>query len=174
MAAPQTAREWRPLDGRRKNLKIERKEMQVGMPALRATPDLKTERLRSPGQPARLVRKPVEAALLTGGRDRHYAYGLAMSLVSSGVRLDVVGGAGVDCPEMHATPGLNFLNLRESRRPGASLLRRIARLLAYYVRLIAYAWDARPEIFHILWNNQIEWFDRTLLMLYYKALGKEI
>ena len=27
---------------------------------------------------------------------------------------------------------------------------------------------------HILWNNKIEWFDRTILMLYYKALGKKI
>lgn len=142
--------------------------------ALQATPELKTESLQGPGRAARLVTEPVEAALLTGGRDRHYAYGLAMALASRGARLDVVGGAGVDCEEMHTTPGLNFLDLRKSRRPGDGLLEKIAGLVAYYVRLVAYAWDARPEIFHILWNNQIDWFDRTLLMLYYKALGKQI
>jgi len=29
-------------------------------------------------------------------------------------------------------------------------------------------------VLHILWNSKIELFDRTLLMLYYKALGKRI
>ena len=33
---------------------------------------------------------------------------------------------------------------------------------------------AQPKIFHILWNNKFEFFDRTLLMLYYKLLGKKI
>ena len=29
-------------------------------------------------------------------------------------------------------------------------------------------------MFHILWNNKFEFFDRTLLMLYYRILGKRI
>jgi glycosyltransferase involved in cell wall biosynthesis len=29
-------------------------------------------------------------------------------------------------------------------------------------------------VFHILWNNRFEFFDRTVLMLYYRALGKRI
>jgi glycosyltransferase involved in cell wall biosynthesis len=29
-------------------------------------------------------------------------------------------------------------------------------------------------VFHILWNNKIELFDRTLLMLYYRLLGKRV
>jgi D-inositol-3-phosphate glycosyltransferase len=46
--------------------------------------------------------------------------------------------------------------------------------LIYYVRLIRYASFARPGIFHILWNNKLQMFDRTVLMLYYKLLGKKI
>ncbi|HEX5412878.1 MAG TPA: glycosyltransferase family 4 protein [Terriglobia bacterium] len=141
---------------------------------LQPTDDASTERLPKPSQAARLAATPVEAALLTGGRDRHYAYGLAMSLATCGVRLEVVGGAGIDCPEMHTTQGLTFLNLRKYRQPGRRLPQKIAGLLAYYARLITYAASARPKIFHILWNNQVEWFDRMLLMLYYKALGKKI
>lgn len=117
---------------------------------------------------------PVQVALLTGGTDRHYTYGLAMSLVASGVQLDIVGGPGVDGPEMHNTPGLNFLDLREEGAPNAGVLNKASKLLAYYFRLIAYAWSARPEIFHILWNNRILWFDRTVLTLYYRMLGKKI
>src|SRR5439155_29040 len=33
---------------------------------------------------------------------------------------------------------------------------------------------ASPRIFHILWNNKFELFDRTVLMLYYKLRGKKI
>jgi glycosyltransferase involved in cell wall biosynthesis len=117
---------------------------------------------------------PVEVALLTGGTDRHYTYGLAMSLVSSGVHLDIVGGPGVDSPEMHVTPGLNFLSLRTEGGPRAGVVKKGSKLLAYYARLVAYAWSARPKIFHILWNNRVLWFDRTLLMLYYRMLGKKM
>ena len=44
----------------------------------------------------------------------------------------------------------------------------------YYAKLIRYAATAKPRIFHILWNNKFEFFDRTLLMLYYRLLGKKI
>ncbi len=48
------------------------------------------------------------------------------------------------------------------------------RVLAYYARLIRYAASAQPRIFHILWNNKFEAFDRTLLTLYYRLLGKKL
>lgn len=44
----------------------------------------------------------------------------------------------------------------------------------YYARLIRYAAGTRARLFHILWNNKFEVFDRTFLMLYYKLLGKKI
>jgi glycosyltransferase involved in cell wall biosynthesis len=46
--------------------------------------------------------------------------------------------------------------------------------LIYYVRLIRYSYVAKPKIFHILWNNKFQIIDRTLLMLFYKLLGKKI
>ena len=116
----------------------------------------------------------IEAALLTGGGDRHYAFGLAMALVSKGVVLDVIGGDEVDSPEMHATPKLNFYHLRRNGRRDAGYIAKSWRVIAYYGRLIRYAATARPKVFHILWNNKFEHFDRTLLMLYYKLLGKRI
>ena len=47
-------------------------------------------------------------------------------------------------------------------------------MLEYYAKLIRYAARSQPKILHILWNNKIEAFDRTILMLYYKAVGKKI
>jgi glycosyltransferase involved in cell wall biosynthesis len=127
------------------------------------------------GGPAQARPAPgLQVGLLTGGGDRHYAFGLAMALASKNVCVDFVGGDEVDSPELHATPNMNFLNLRRSGRPHASLGRKILRISAYYLRLVGYAATAHPKIFHILWNNKFEFLDRTLLMLYYKLTGKKI
>ena len=116
----------------------------------------------------------MEVALLTGGFDRPYAFGLATALASDSVVVDVVGSDEVDSPEMHSTPGLRFLNFRRKNHTTPGFAQKTWRVLVYYVRLIRYVITARPTIFHILWNNKIQWFDRTFLMLYYKACGKQI
>lgn len=115
----------------------------------------------------------LQVGLLTGGQDRHYAFGLAMALINMGACLDVIGSDLVDGPEMHATPGLRFLNFQGSTQ-GRNTAMKIKILAVSYARLIRYAATARPKIFHILWNNKFQLFDRTLLMLYYKLLGKKI
>ena len=116
----------------------------------------------------------VQISLLTGGQDKHYSFGLTKALVSKGVRVEMVGSAEVDDPELHTMPQVIFLNLRGNRRADASLAKKMSRVLIYYVRLIRYAVSARPKIFHILWNNKLEYFDRTLMVLFYKLCGKKI
>ena len=113
-------------------------------------------------------------ALLTGGSDRPYVFGLTTSLLSKGISIDLVGSDELDTPEFNGRPGINFLKLRGSQLADASLVSKIARISMYYARLIRYAATAKPKIFHILWNNKFEMFDRTLLMLYYKALSKKV
>jgi glycosyltransferase involved in cell wall biosynthesis len=115
----------------------------------------------------------VTVSLLTAGRDRPYALGLASALISQGLTFDFIGSDEVDSPELHGHPLVNYLNLR-NQRADAGLLQKMTRVLVYYFRLITYAATARPQIFHILWNNKFDFFDRTLLMLYYKLLGKKI
>jgi D-inositol-3-phosphate glycosyltransferase len=127
---------------------------------------------RESAKPA--VKREIAVGLLTGGIDSPYVFGLAMALASKGVRLDVIGSDAVDRPELHAPPKLNFLNLRGDRQPQASLRTKVARVLVYYSRLIRYAAIAKPRVFHILWNNKFQFFDRTLLMIYYKLLRRKI
>jgi D-inositol-3-phosphate glycosyltransferase len=116
----------------------------------------------------------IHVALLTGGADQPYAYGLATALISKGPTLEVIGSDELDCPELHGKPTVAFLNLRGDQRPDAGFVTKVSRVSMYYARLLRYAATARPGIFHILWNNKFEYFDRTLLMLYYKALRKKI
>jgi len=64
--------------------------------------------------------------------------------------------------------------LRGNQQPDASPFSKARRVLKYYIQLISYAATAQPKLFHVLWNNKFELFDRTLLMLYYRMLGKKI
>jgi D-inositol-3-phosphate glycosyltransferase len=116
----------------------------------------------------------VQAGLLTGCQDRPYAFGLALALNSKDVWLDIIGSDEIDSPEFHSTSNLHFLNFRGSQKNNANFFVKLSRLAIYYAKLMRYAASANPKILHILWNNKFEYFDRTLLMLYYKLCGKKI
>jgi glycosyltransferase involved in cell wall biosynthesis len=113
-------------------------------------------------------------ALLTGGFDRPYVFGLSQALLSQGIRLDVIGSDDVDGPEMHRTPRLSFLNFHGTQRKDLTLARKLSQVLALYAQLCGYAFGKKAKVFHILWNNKLQLFDRTILMLYYKLCGKRI
>jgi glycosyltransferase involved in cell wall biosynthesis len=113
-------------------------------------------------------------ALLTGGDDRPYVFGLVSELLSKSVQVDLIGSNLLDFPEFRGREGMRLLNLRGCMDPNARVVDKILRVLRYYARLIRYAAKAQPKIFHILWNNKFEYFDRTLLMLYYRILDKRV
>ena len=117
---------------------------------------------------------PLRVTLLTGGGDRPYALGMASSLVHHDIAVDFIGSNELDSPELHQALLIKFLNLRGDVTSNAPLHRKITRICAYYVRLIKYVSRSGPPIFHILWNNKFQLIDRTLLMLYYKSMGKRV
>jgi D-inositol-3-phosphate glycosyltransferase len=113
-------------------------------------------------------------SLLTGGGDKPYALGMAAALTSEGISVDFIGSDDLNVPQVVTNPRVNFLNLRGDQRSDASPFAKAGRVLKYYLRLVRYAATAQPKLFHLLWNNKFEFFDRTLLMLYYKLLGKQV
>jgi len=115
-----------------------------------------------------------QIAVLTGGGDRPYALGLAATLISQGVAFDFIGSDDLDDPELHRSRLVHVFNLRKAMRAKSTAVRKVVRVLVYYWRLLLYAAWAKPKIFHILWNNKFLVLDRTLVMLYYRALGKRI
>jgi len=137
-------------------------------PLVAESPQKQTQR-RSAGLGAE-----IEVALLTGCQDAPYAYGMTLALSAREIHLEVIAGDALDFPEFHTSPYTHFLNLRGNQRLNAGLAEKAFRALRYYLRLIRYAVVARPKVFHILWNNKFELFGRTLLLLYYKLLGKKI
>jgi glycosyltransferase involved in cell wall biosynthesis len=117
---------------------------------------------------------PTQISLITAGKDKHYATALAAALLAAGHSFDFTGSDEVDAPELHNNPRVNFFNLRGDQSKNASMVTKMKRVTMYYWKLMAYAATAKPRVFHILWNNKFEFFDRTLLMLYYRLLGKRI
>jgi D-inositol-3-phosphate glycosyltransferase len=118
--------------------------------------------------------KSIRVCLLTGGDDRPYALGMAVALIGQGISIDFIGSDKLDAPEVHSSSLLTFLNLRGDQREDAPWRRKFVRILTYYARLVRYVVQSKPRIFHILWNNKFEHFDRTLLMLYYRLFRKRI
>jgi len=114
-----------------------------------------------------------KVALLTGGQDPSYVFGLVSTLSGRGIRVHVVGNDRVDNIEFHTSDRITFVDCRGLRR-NAGFLLKMLQLTAYYARLIAYVTFRSPEIVHILWNNKVEYFDRTILTLYFKCLGKKV
>lgn len=115
----------------------------------------------------------LEIGLLTGGQDRHYAVGLGTALMEHNVALDVIGSDEIDGPEFHGNPRVQFRNLHGNLQSGG-LARRITRIFVFYARMFQYVLASRPKIFHILWNNKLQIFDRTFLMSFYKLAGKKV
>jgi D-inositol-3-phosphate glycosyltransferase len=116
----------------------------------------------------------IKIALLTGGIDKHYASGLSSSLASHGVAVDVICNTEMDTPEMRETPGLKALTLYAAPANFGSKLGKLLAVLWAYARIVHYAVISDAQIFHILWNYKFPYFDRTLLLAYFKLIGKRV
>ena len=99
---------------------------------------------------------------------------MGVALTSAGIHVDFIGSDDLSVPELLRNHLVNFLNLRGDQRHDAKPALKILRVLRYYVRLVAYAATAKPKLFHILWNNKFQLLDCTVLMLYYRLLGKRV
>jgi glycosyltransferase involved in cell wall biosynthesis len=114
-----------------------------------------------------------EVALLTGGHDPSYVFGLATTLSRRGIYVHVVGNDRVDDIEFHKSDRITFFDCG-ALRSDAGFLSKLWQLTTCYGMLIAYVTFRSPKIIHILWNNKAEYFDRTLLTLYFKCIGKKV
>jgi len=113
-------------------------------------------------------------SLFTGGIDRPYAFGLTRALGSAGVRIEVLGSPELADVTTADLPSVEFLNLYGDLRERQSRIKRVLRHLACYGRIMVHALRTRSKIFHILWNYKFEVFDRTVLMAFFKLLGKKV
>ncbi|MDT8366708.1 MAG: glycosyltransferase family 4 protein [bacterium] len=117
----------------------------------------------------------MRVSILTGGGgDRYYELGLARGLADQGIFVELVGGDSLLEREYFSRDNARIVNLRGSQKKGVSRVEKVLRVFRYYFRLIVYAWQTDATVFHIQWLNKFELFDSSLLMIYYKLLGKKL
>jgi D-inositol-3-phosphate glycosyltransferase len=114
-------------------------------------------------------------ALLTAGKDPHYALGLTSGLSPLPIDIDFIGNDDMQHSPIVAAGNIDYYNLRRGdQSASAKLARKGFRVIDYYARLLGYAAGSRADVFHILWLNKFTYVDMTALTLYYKALGKKL
>ena len=116
----------------------------------------------------------MKIALFTGGDDPSYAIPLASALAKSGIRVDFIGNDAMRDDASLGYANVRYLNLRRDQDPKATLFVKIKRLTRYYYKLMTYAASTNAPIIHILWLNKCVYFDRTLLNIYYKLMGRRV
>ena len=116
----------------------------------------------------------MKVALLTGGDDPNYAFPLTSSLASKGIIIDFIGNDKMQKAEITTNENVNYLNLRGDQSENVSRKKKIYRVLKYYWKLIKYTAKTDTKLFHILWLNKFIYFDRTILNIFYKIMGKKL
>ncbi len=114
----------------------------------------------------------MKMSLLTGCNDKHYQIGLLSGLVANGIEVDFIGND--DMREAEDYENTNYFNLRGDQDPEANRKEKILRVLVFYYKLLKYAAGTDSKLFHVQWMNKFVYFDRTLLNVYYKILGKKL
>ena len=121
----------------------------------------------------------MKVSLLTGGGDPTYALPLCSVLTSRGVHVDFIAGDAMANADAVKVESCKYYNLRGDQDPHVAVSTKVVRILAYYYKLIKYSVMTDSRLFHILWPTKIwpsrfVYFDRTILNIVYKILGKEV
>lgn len=112
--------------------------------------------------------------LLSGGIDNHYACGLGKSLARSGISVDLICNTDLDTHDMRNTPNLRLITLYGNPTRYQSMSRKLLTCARVYLRLMHHAATSSARIVHVLWNYKVPVFDRTVLLTYYKVIGKQV
>jgi D-inositol-3-phosphate glycosyltransferase len=115
----------------------------------------------------------VKISLITGGAP-HYEQGLVSGLAEQPLEIDVVGNDELGATPAMRLPKVHFKNLHGTQNPDSPLWLKFARVIRVYLRIIFYAARSKSQVIHIQWPYKFVFLDRTVLNLYYKALGKKI
>ena len=116
----------------------------------------------------------VHVALFTGGIDKHYAAGLSKSLAAERIAVELIGNSEMKEEQSAQVPNVTLVSLYETLAGKKGRIRKLLAAFRVYVRLMRYATSSSASVFHILWNYKLPVFDRTLLLLFYRLLGKRV
>lgn len=108
------------------------------------------------------------------GIEKHYQLGLANGLANCGITIDQISNDEMMAFANYLPERIRLINLRGDQSPNQTLLIKILRIIRYYCRLFLYTITTENTLFHIHTENKFKYFDRTLLLIFYKILRKKI
>lgn len=114
----------------------------------------------------------MKITLITGGSP-HYEAGLIAGLVGQNVAVEVVGGDDLASQPVLQHPSVVFRNIYGGAGSGTARWPKLRRLVTAYFKLFTHVTRSDTRLIHIQWPYKLVFFDRTVLNLYYKALGKK-
>jgi len=116
----------------------------------------------------------MRVAVLNAGEGSDYLFGLIAGLAAqSDLELEVVDSDATR-GWFDRFPNVVHFPLRRSRQPEEHPLAKAWGIFLYYLRLLSFALRSRASVFHIQWDNSFFLFDRTLLLAFYRMLGKKL
>ena len=116
----------------------------------------------------------MKITIIYSGVENSYLIGLVSGLSKSpDLSIDVID-SDKSIGKFDKFRNVTFYNYRGSLDPSSNKLAKIKRILKYYWKLIVYAYKSDSKLLHIQWMNKFRYFDRTLLNLYYKSMGKKV
>jgi glycosyltransferase involved in cell wall biosynthesis len=116
----------------------------------------------------------MKVSILNAGQQTDYLYGIVSGLSEiPSLELEIVDSDS-SVGLVDGFPRTTLFNLRGDNLSAQSVLRKAWGTCIYYLRLLRYTARTRSKIFHIQWENSILFFDRTILIFYYKLFGKKL
>src|SRR5437870_4012963 len=103
----------------------------------------------------------MKVALLTGGKDPHYARGLLHGLTAAGIKAALISGEELANVAEIEKGRVEFHNLVGGLGTDAGLMGKVWRVLTYYRRLLVFAARTDAKLFHILWPRKFPLMERT-------------
>lgn len=116
----------------------------------------------------------MKIALLNGADFKHYSLSMLRAVTARGVAVDLIGNDDMRSADIDANGLVTYRNFYGDQDRRASPVRRLARVVSFYGSLLVYAATTDAAVFHMQSFNKFVFFDRSLLNLYFKLLGKRL
>lgn len=116
----------------------------------------------------------MKMTLVTGGKDPPYVLPLVRALADKGTVVDFLADEEMATPEILTNGNIHFLQVYQFADETAKLAQKLLRIIKTYLNLLRYCVCTDAQLFHLQWENKVVFFDRTVLNLFYKLLGKKL
>lgn len=113
----------------------------------------------------------MKISIIANGFQEHYIYNLLESLVNEGLEIDFLGSDIYSKEKINGR--INFINIRGAHDENVSVIKKMRRLVLYYIRISIYLLRSRAKIIHIQWYR-FTFLEGIIISLWARVCGKKV